>query len=121
MEVRALQHVSIPVARGGGDRARDFYGRVLGLTETAVPQEIRAGVAAWYQIGDGQIHLLYGEATPPDSRHHFALAVDDLAAFRRRLAEAGVAIQEVTRFPNWERFTVRDPFGNLIEILQLPG
>lgn len=120
MGAQALQHVSIAVARGEADRVRDFHGRILGLTETAVPAEIRSGVAAWYQIGESQIHLLYGDTPAPDSSQHFALAVDDRAAFRRRLTDAGVPTEDVTRFPNWERFVCRDPVGNLIEILQFP-
>lgn len=50
------------------------------------------------------------------SRYHVAFEVDDLGAARRRLAAAGCAIEEGRSIPGVERFFVRDPAGNRIEL-----
>lgn len=55
--IETLHHVSLPVS--DLDRARDFYGRTLGLTEMDRPAFGFAG--AWYRVGDGSLHLIVAE------------------------------------------------------------
>lgn len=54
LDVQSLHHVALPVADLG--RAKDFYGNVLGLPE--IPRPAFSFGGAWYQAGDGQIHLI---------------------------------------------------------------
>jgi len=115
VRVQRLQHVSVPRPRGSADEARQFYGGLLGLEEIAVPATLAHLDLVWYRVGDDELHLFGDERGGGHAAQHFCVQVDDVEALRRRLAAAGVAIGEEPEIPNRPRFTVRDPFGNLIE------
>ena len=66
---------------------------------------------AFIDMGDQFIALSEGDAGTPDRARHFGLVVDDKAAVRAALEEAGV---EITR----GRFLdFRDPWGNRVQIV----
>jgi len=119
--VQRLQHVSVPRPRGSADQARRFYGGILGLEEIAVPATLAHLDLVWYRLGDDELHLFEDERGVGHAAQHFCLQVDDVDALRRRLAAAGVAIGEEPEILNRPRFTVRDPFGNLIEVTTILG
>ena len=50
---------------------------------------------------------------------HLAYQVDNLGAWREKLAKAGIALKENTTIPDFDRFEIRDPFGNRIEFVAL--
>ena len=54
LEIAALHHVALPVT--DLDRAKRFYGDVLGLQE--IPRPAFPFPGAWYQVADGHIHLI---------------------------------------------------------------
>jgi catechol 2,3-dioxygenase-like lactoylglutathione lyase family enzyme len=119
MRIRRLAHVNISVEKL--EPARAFYGQVLGLE--AAPRPADAGVrpGCWFRVGDIEVHV--SEEAGADnarSRRHVAFEVDDLAAARRRLAEAGYALEEGRPLPGIARFFVRDPSGNRIELFGEP-
>ncbi len=119
--VQRLQHVSVPRPRGSADQARRFYGGILGLEEIAVPATLAHLDLVWYRLGDDELHLFEDERGVGHAAQHFCLQVDAVDALRRRLAAAGVAIGEEPEILNRPRFTVRDPFGNLIEVTTIRG
>jgi catechol 2,3-dioxygenase-like lactoylglutathione lyase family enzyme len=122
--VQRLQHASVPMPPGGADDARRFYGDVLGMAEVEPPDSIRHLGLVWFQAGDGghEIHCFTEEGFGPNSpEQHLCLQVDDLDAFRRRLGERDVAVEETTAIHNRPRLFVRDPFGNKIELTQILG
>lgn len=122
--VRRLQHASVPMPPTGNADARRFYGDALGMTEKKPPASLSAMNLVWFSAGDGgdEVHCFADERLGPNSpAQHLCLEVDDLDAYRTRLAEHGVAIEETTEIPNRPRFFVRDPFGNLIELTQITG
>jgi catechol 2,3-dioxygenase-like lactoylglutathione lyase family enzyme len=43
--------------------------------------------------------------------------VDDLEAWRTRLLDSGVQLQEGVPIPGYRRFEFRDPFGNRVEMI----
>jgi catechol 2,3-dioxygenase-like lactoylglutathione lyase family enzyme len=51
------------------------------------------------------------------SPRHFALVVNDPVAAREQLRRQGVALEETTPIPGADRFFVRDPDGNRIELI----
>jgi RimJ/RimL family protein N-acetyltransferase len=53
------------------------------------------------------------------TKGHIAYEISDLAEMRRRLAEAGVEMIDSIPIPGHDRFELRDPFGNRVEIIQL--
>ena len=51
------------------------------------------------------------------TKAHIAYAVADVAAWRARLAAAGVEILDEIPIPDRDRFEFRDPFGNRVELI----
>ncbi len=121
VRVQRLQHVSVPRPRGSADAARHFYGGILGLEEIAIPATLAHLDLVWYRVGDDELHLFADERGAGHAAQHFCLQVDDVEALRHRLIAAGLAIGEEPEIPNRPRFTVRDPFGNLIEATTILG
>jgi catechol 2,3-dioxygenase-like lactoylglutathione lyase family enzyme len=98
-------------------KARQFYGGTLGLREIAPPREFDF-VAVWYDLGGSYLHLLLKDRPDPISPRHFCLHVTDLRAAREELRCRGLTIDETVKIAAADRFFVRDPDGNRIEILQ---
>jgi catechol 2,3-dioxygenase-like lactoylglutathione lyase family enzyme len=122
--VQRLQHASVPMPPGGEDDARRFYGGALGMNEVEPPATLRHLRIVWFQAGDGghEIHCFTEDGFGPNSpEQHLCLQVDDIDAFRRRLGEHDVPIEETTAIHNRPRCFIRDPFGNKIELTQILG
>jgi catechol 2,3-dioxygenase-like lactoylglutathione lyase family enzyme len=115
-----LQHVSIAIPPDGADRARSFYGDLLGLEERDVPPKLDPTRLIWFRVGgDLELHLLMADDPPPEHAH-FCLVVDgDLGALRSRLEAAGVATRDATEIVGRPRFFCHDPFGNLVELSRI--
>ena len=117
-----LQHVSVAIAADGADEARSFYGGLLGLEEKPVPPKLDPNELVWFHLGgDLELHLMQtGDAPPP--RAHFCIAVDaGLDELRARIEAAGIETRTPTEIVGRPRFTCHDPFGNLVELTQLPA
>ena len=121
IEVQALQHVSITVT--DLNRARNFYGGILRLTELARPAFDFNG--AWYRVGNQQLHLIVNPASRTqrsardiDSREgHYALRVRSHHEALQHLQEHGIACRERLRNRTpWPQIFLTDPDGNLIEL-----
>ena len=117
MAQRTLDHASICVTDVA--RSRQFYEGLLGLTPAERPDFPFPGM--WYQLGEGQLHLIQREASHhvADSTHpinatdpHFAIQVDDLDGMRRRMEAAGL---EMLGFGG-DQLWVLDPDGNTVEL-----
>ncbi len=117
MAQRLLDHASICVTNV--ERSRQFYEVLLGLTPTERPDFGFPGM--WYQLGEGQLHLIQrerGEARGNDSATinatdpHFAIQVDDLEGIRRRIQAAGSQMLDFGSGQLW----VHDPDGNTVEL-----
>jgi catechol 2,3-dioxygenase-like lactoylglutathione lyase family enzyme len=114
--VTRLQHVSITAPADGREPARAFYSGLLGLEERDVPPKLAPDGLVWFRAGgDLELHVMLRGAPERDQRH-FCLVVDDLAAVRTRLEEAGVDTHDPTEIVGRPRFMCRDPFGNLVEL-----
>lgn len=115
METQGIHHVSINVTDAAAAVA--FYTEVLGMTvRTDRPDLGFAG--AWLDLDGQQVHLL--EIPKPDERgQHFAIRVPDLDAAVAELRSRGVRIGDPEPVgPNRQAF-LRDPSGNLVELVQL--
>ena len=114
-----LHHVNVTVPPELERQAKEFYGDVLGLEQVPKPSGSRPS-GAWYQIGANQLHLSVENERPgPLSSRHVCFAVSDLKAAQNRFREAGVEIIPDPRpIEGTSRFYVRDPGGNMLEIVQ---
>lgn len=117
--VVALHHVNVTVPSELEHQTKQFYGDVLGLKQVPKPSGSRPS-GAWYQIGANQLHLsVENENRGPLSSRHICFAVSDLKAAETKFREAGVEIIPDPRpVEGNARFYVRDPGGNLLEIVQ---
>jgi len=106
MGVRAIgvNHIAFEVH--DLDQTLEWYGRYFEFALRG-----RSGRMAWIDLGDQFIALSEGGPEVPDRARHVGLVVDDKEALRSALIEAG---QEV---PREGSLRVRDPSGNLLEIV----
>jgi catechol 2,3-dioxygenase-like lactoylglutathione lyase family enzyme len=115
MRIRRVAHVNLSVHHL--EQARAFYGELLGLQ--AAPRPADAGVrpGCWFRVGDFEVHISEEPgAVNASSRRHVAFEVDDLAAARQQFVNAGYAVEEGRAIPGVQRFFVRDPSGNRLEL-----
>ncbi len=116
----AIHHVNVTVPRSLEDAAKHFYGVVMGMTEVPKPESSRGRGGAWYQLGPVQLHLSVEEGAAEHLRkRHVCYAVSNLSEAEERFRQAGVEIiADDLPTPGWNRFYVRDPGGNRLEIAQ---
>jgi catechol 2,3-dioxygenase-like lactoylglutathione lyase family enzyme len=117
--VTALHHVNVTVPPELEAATKEFYGVVLGLRQVPKPAAARQS-GAWYQIGATQLHLsVDDEPLAPLSSRHICFAVSDLGAAEKQFRDARVeVISDARPVPGTQRFYVRDPGGNQLEIVQ---
>ena len=115
-----LQHVSVPMPRGGHDRARAFYHALLGLEERDVPPTLDPSELVWFRAGgDCELHVFESDETPPRAQHFCLRVRTGLAELRARLEAAGVEVRDTQEIVGRPRFMCRDPFGNRVELTEL--
>ncbi len=113
----AIHHVALRVARP--EVAARFYSDVLGLPETRRFHEGGAVKSIWLDAGGVILMLersLRGAGADEGSGHLFAIAVEDLAAWERRLDAAGIAIVDRTEHTLY----VCDPDGHRVGLSTYP-
>ena len=116
----SLHHAQVFYPPGEEAKAREFYTKALGLAEIPRPETLKDRGGLWFAAGDGQIHLSAQTDLALHGRRHFALRVDDLDAMRSQLAKRGTKFEEADPIPGWRRCYVFDPFGNKIELDEIP-
>lgn len=99
------------------DKARSFYGEVLGM-DVAMDLGWIVTFATDEAVTRPQVSIMTegGSGTPvPD----ISIDVDDLGETLKRARAAGFAIEYGPTEEDWgvKRFYVRDPFGRLVNIL----
>ena len=117
-----LQHVSVPRPFGeeSAERARQFYGGLLGLKEKPVPSTIAHLGLVWFKIGaETELHVFSENDSDTTSGRHFCLNVGDVEAMRQALTEAGYEPWNPEAIQGRPRFFCRDPFDNIVEFTQI--
>lgn len=135
MEIRSLDHVAMIVE--DVERSRQFYGRVLNMTEVSRPESFNFP-GAWFRSGRAEVHLI-GEAEAGRAATiqpayferelrrgylpHVAFEVADLEALRRHLETLEVPIVggPQSRGDGVTQLYVRDPDGYVIELFAHDG
>ena len=117
VQVTGLDHVQVAIPEGGEDRARAFYGDLLGLVERAKPEALVARGGCWFAGPGIELHLGVERPFAPAAKAHLAVQVADLDAARAELAAAGVLIEDGGPDVGLRRIHVRDPFGNRLELV----
>ena len=113
-----IQHVALEVSRDRAPACVEFY-ELLDFEEVEPPESLRDR-AAWVERGGTQVHLLYVEEPQALPAGHVAVVVDDWQSTFERLREAGHAVEPRREHWGSPRAYVRDPAGNLVELMAFP-
>ena len=89
----AIDHVQLAIPPGGEGAGREFWGRLLGMTEVAKPPDLAARGGCWFRSGALEVHLGVDEGFSPALKAHPGIRVTGLDA-------------------------LADPFGNRLEFLE---
>lgn len=117
--IESAHHVQVSIPVGAEDEAREFYCRVLGMTEIPKPESLVGRGEFWLELDGFQIH--FGTEDGIDrskSKAHVAYLVSDLEEWREKLAANGRTVAVGIPIPGYKRFEFRDPFGNRVEFLE---
>ena len=114
--------MQVAAPRGGEEDARAFYGGLLGLSEVPKPELLAARGGCWFRLGAHELHVGVDERFAPATKAHPGIALASPEALRElaaRLIAAGVAVEwaDPAELGGRERFHVRDPWGNRLELL----
>jgi len=135
MPVLALHHAQVFYPAGEEARARRFYyaaakpsrgassayGAQLGLREIERPRSLQGQAGLWFEVpGGAHVHLAVEPDLALHPRRHFALRVDDVARMRRELKTGRCYYAAAKRSRGASSAYVFDPFGNKIELDQIP-
>lgn len=112
-----LDHIQICIPPGKEDEARKFYTDILDLKEIAKPVELLKNGGLWYEIADIQLHIGV-ENEHNNSKRHPAFEVENLDEVKQYLVSKNVKVKEGEKIPGVNRFSMVDPFGNRIELLE---
>lgn len=120
MTLVAIDHVQLAMPPGGEDRARSFWGGLLGLTETPKPAALASRGGCWF--GDGPLKIHCGTEDPfhPARKAHIAFRVDDLPGLADRARAQGCEVVDDLAMPGAARAFIFDPFGNRLEFIDQP-
>ncbi len=116
--INVLNHVAIEV--NDIQEALFFYLDVLGLTELTTPADVKESGIRWIDLTNGQaLHLVENRVKTSTNIAHFAITVDDVEEWRTYLKDRGVEIfSPKIKLYNAERFFLKDPSGNRIELVK---
>jgi catechol 2,3-dioxygenase-like lactoylglutathione lyase family enzyme len=117
-----LDHVQVAAPPGCEDSARAFYGEALGLEEIPKPPLLAGRGGCWFRLGAHELHVGVADGFVPAAKAHPGIEVDSAAALRelaQQLADAGVTVEwaDPAELGGRERFHVRDPWGNRLELV----
>ncbi|CAN1212882.1 Glyoxalase/bleomycin resistance protein/dioxygenase [Tumidithrix helvetica PCC 7403] len=119
MWLKAIDHIQVTSTPELENAMRFFYSQVLGLPELPKPAGLQTLAGAWYQLGNTQVHIATEiETHNALTRRHIGFEVEDLEAFRQHVQSLKVEIiPDRQPIAGCDRFYLRDPGGNRIEIL----
>ena len=121
MRQPSLHHAQVFYPAGQEQRARAFYAGLLGLAELPRLTGGSGRAGLWFGAGEGQVHLSVEDDLHLHPRRHFALRVEGLDRLVASLRASGVRLEEADPIPGWRRIYCFDPFGNKIELDEIPG
>ena len=117
-QINVLNHIAIEV--NDIPDALAFYLDVLGLTELSTPDDVKESGIRWIDLKNGQaLHLVENRDATSANIAHFAITVDDVEVWRTYLNGRGVELfSPKIELYNAERFFLKDPSGNRLELVK---
>lgn len=113
-----VDHVQLAIPAGGEERARAYWGGLLGLAEPAKPPALASRGGCWFQGPGFQVHLGVEAGFRPAAKAHPGFEIDGLAPLAELLGAHGYPVTWSDEVPGQDRFHTLDPFGNRLEFVQ---
>lgn len=113
-----IDHVQLAAPPQCEDRARRFFGEILGWSEVPKPTHLQGRGGLWFQCGAQQVHIGIQQDFTPATKAHPAFHVRDINGLRAHVMQCGLTPIDDEPLPGAERFYVTDPFGNRLEFLE---
>lgn len=113
-----IQHVTWEVHQSRVSDCVAFY-ELLGFEQVEPPPSLRDR-AAWVERGGTQIHLMHVEEPVVLPQGHVAVVVGEWEETLARLRGAGHSVEPRREHWGSPRAYVRDPAGNLVELMAFP-
>lgn len=114
-----LHHAQITVPDGAEEAAREFYCGLLGMQKVPKSESLRGRGGIWVSAGAHVVHIGTEDGVDRHrTKAHLAYEVADSNLWREKLEDAAVEILAGVPIPGFERFELRDPFGNRVELIQ---
>ncbi|KZE63385.1 glyoxalase [Fictibacillus phosphorivorans] len=117
MKINGIHHIQLCIPHNKEEEAKHFYQGILQLKEITKPKSLQKNGGMWFQIGNQELHIGV-EDQIGKGKHHPAFLVECLQELRDHLIFHNIQIQEELPIPGFDRFTIRDPFGNRIEFIE---
>ncbi len=115
--VTMIQHINIQIS--DKERSRDWYEKVLGAEFLDRGPELNQRQLQ-LRIGNGEIHSTF--ASSPNPSGHFAVEIHDWDEMIANLDTLGVEYTppSVREYSSGHSTYIKDPDGNMIELVQHP-
>jgi catechol 2,3-dioxygenase-like lactoylglutathione lyase family enzyme len=119
MKILAIDHIQLAMPAREEEKARAFYGGILGLTEIPKPPDLAKRGGVWFQNDSVTLHLGVESDFRSAQKAHPAFLVDNLGAFLQVCQANGIET-DTSQPPleGYKRAHVFDPFGNRIELME---
>ncbi|PRR90242.1 MULTISPECIES: VOC family protein [unclassified Bacillus (in: firmicutes)] len=113
-----IDHVQLAAPKGSEEKARLFFGEILGMREIPKPSHLVQRGGVWFQCGNQQLHIGIENQFHAAKKAHPAFQVKNLSNLKETLMQHHILIKEDQPLDGAIRFYVDDPFGNRIEFLE---
>jgi catechol 2,3-dioxygenase-like lactoylglutathione lyase family enzyme len=118
MPLYAIDHIQLAMPPRQEERARAFYGLVLGLSEQSRPGDLAKRGGVWFECGSLRVHLGVEQDFRPAQKAHPAFLVEGLPEIVERCKREGYKVVTDEPLAGYDRAYVYDPFGNRIELME---
>jgi catechol 2,3-dioxygenase-like lactoylglutathione lyase family enzyme len=116
--VEGFHHVQLAMPPDREPDAEAFYAGVLAFEVVPKPDHLAGRGGRWFRSGATELHLGVEDGFRASTKAHPALRVRGLRALRERVESAGLAVEDDTQLDGHERWYLRDPFGNRLELIE---
>jgi catechol 2,3-dioxygenase-like lactoylglutathione lyase family enzyme len=116
--ILGIEHVQLAMPPQAEEKARAFYGGLLGLTEVEKPIALAARGGVWFENGKVKVHLGVDPGFQAAKKAHVAFLVSDLQALVGELRRRGQQVEIDQQLEGYRRTHILDPFGNRLELLE---
>jgi catechol 2,3-dioxygenase-like lactoylglutathione lyase family enzyme len=117
-EWAGLDHVQLAAPVGCEEKARRFFGALLGMTEVPKPEKLWVRGGLWFQCGPQMIHIGVETTFAPAKKAHPAFLVANIEDLMKHLEKNEVPFRIDEEIPGLIRFFTEDPFGNRLEFME---